>query len=80
MRMLKHPRDATAHGYRDDDDENVTETLDSNRSGQNRENVSKRGHIIKAVLYAIQNFYAFMLMYVHLFCCLRFPILALLLI
>ncbi|KAH0528711.1 hypothetical protein TsFJ059_003534 [Trichoderma semiorbis] len=33
---------------------------------QNRENVSKRGHVIKAILYAIQNFYAFMLMLVFM--------------
>ncbi|KAL7792961.1 Ctr copper transporter family domain-containing protein [Trichoderma ceciliae] len=55
----------TANGYRDNDnDENITETPAFNRSGQNRELVSKRGHVIKATLYAIQNFYAFMLMYV----------------
>ncbi|EGR44104.1 uncharacterized protein TRIREDRAFT_71029 [Trichoderma reesei QM6a] len=33
---------------------------------QNRETVSKRGHVIKATLYAIQNFYAFMLMLVFM--------------
>ncbi|KAJ4861108.1 ctr copper transporter family domain-containing protein [Trichoderma breve] len=33
---------------------------------QNRESVSKRGHVIKAILYAIQNFYAFMLMLVFM--------------
>ncbi|GAB0147080.1 hypothetical protein EsHS_00007460 [Epichloe bromicola] len=29
---------------------------------RNRENASKRGHVVKAVLYGVQNFYAFMLM------------------
>lgn len=57
---------ATVHAYRDDDDENVTETPAFLRSGQNRENVSKRGHVIKATLYAFQNFYAFMLMLVFM--------------
>ncbi|KAL6811247.1 Ctr copper transporter family domain-containing protein [Trichoderma sp. SZMC 28013] len=57
---------ATAHAYRDDDDENVTETPAFLRSGQNRESVSKRGHVIKAILYALQNFYAFMLMLVFM--------------
>ncbi|OPB42938.1 Ctr copper transporter [Trichoderma guizhouense] len=33
---------------------------------QNRDNASKRGHVIKAILYAIQNFYAFMLMLVFM--------------
>ncbi|KAL7901287.1 Ctr copper transporter family domain-containing protein [Trichoderma sp. TUCIM 5745] len=61
---------STAHGYRDniDDDveDNVAETIDFNRSGQNRDDFSKRGHLIKALLYAFQNFYAFMLMLVFM--------------
>jgi copper transporter 1 len=31
-------------------------------TGQNREQVARRAHITKAVLYGIQNFYAFMIM------------------
>jgi solute carrier family 31 (copper transporter), member 1 len=31
-------------------------------AGQNREQVSRRAHVTKAVLYGIQNFYAFMIM------------------
>ncbi|KAH6606499.1 hypothetical protein Trco_005652 [Trichoderma cornu-damae] len=59
---------ATAPGYRDHDDDGeiLAETPAFNRSGQNREIVSKRGHVIKAALYAIQNFYAFMLMLVFM--------------
>ncbi|KAL7805159.1 Ctr copper transporter [Trichoderma aethiopicum] len=57
---------APQHAYRDDDEEIVTETPAFHRPGQNRETVSKRGHVIKATLYAIQNFYAFMLMLVFM--------------
>ncbi|GAB0132850.1 hypothetical protein EsDP_00001274 [Epichloe bromicola] len=33
---------------------------------RNRENASKRGHVVKAVLYGVQNFYAFMLMLIFM--------------
>ena len=32
------------------------------RAGQNREQVTRRAHVTKAVLYGVQNFYAFMIM------------------
>lgn len=35
-------------------------------SGQNQGQADQRAHIIKAVLYALQNFYAFMLMLVFM--------------
>ncbi|PTB81441.1 Ctr copper transporter [Trichoderma longibrachiatum ATCC 18648] len=63
---LRSVSPAPQHAYRDDDEEIVTETPAFHRSGQNRETVSKRGHVIKATLYAIQNFYAFMLMLVFM--------------
>lgn len=40
----------------------VTERTPFLWSGRNQVEVSKRAHAIKALLYAIQNFYAFMLM------------------
>jgi solute carrier family 31 (copper transporter), member 1 len=43
------------------DDEPVTESTPF-ISGQNQPSASQRAHIIKAALYALQNFYAFMLM------------------
>ncbi|KAK4181270.1 Ctr copper transporter family-domain-containing protein [Triangularia setosa] len=33
---------------------------------QNRDEVTKRAHIIKSVLYAVQNFYAFMIMLIFM--------------
>ena len=42
--------------------ETVTEVTPFLSSGQHRAEVTKRAHAIKAVLYAIQNFYAFMIM------------------
>ncbi|KAK4136732.1 Ctr copper transporter [Trichocladium antarcticum] len=35
-------------------------------AGQSREQVTRRAHVIKAVLYAIQNFYAFMIMLIFM--------------
>jgi copper transporter 1 len=32
------------------------------RAGQSREQVSRRAHVVKAVLYGFQTFYAFMIM------------------
>jgi len=40
----------------------VTERTPFLWSGRNQVEVSKRAHVIKAFLYAVQNFYAFMLM------------------
>ncbi|KAL3423571.1 ctr copper transporter family protein [Phlyctema vagabunda] len=40
----------------------VTENTPFLWSGQNQVEVTKRAHVIKALLYALQNFYAFMLM------------------
>ncbi|CZR50922.1 related to a putative low-affinity copper transport protein [Phialocephala subalpina] len=40
----------------------VTERTPFLWSGRNQVEVSKRAHVIKALLYAVQNFYAFMLM------------------
>lgn len=34
--------------------------------GQNQDEADKRAHVIKAVLYALQNFYAFMLMLIFM--------------
>lgn len=31
-------------------------------AGQNKADVSRRAHVTKAILYGIQNFYAFMIM------------------
>ncbi len=31
-------------------------------TGQNRDQVTRRAHVTKAVLYGVQNFYAFMIM------------------
>ncbi|KAK0731250.1 Ctr copper transporter family-domain-containing protein [Lasiosphaeris hirsuta] len=36
------------------------------RSGQNRDNITSRAHAIKAVLYGLQNFYAFMIMLIFM--------------
>ncbi|KAK6587290.1 hypothetical protein PZA11_000580 [Diplocarpon coronariae] len=40
----------------------VTETTPFLWTGRNQVEVSKRAHVIKALLYAVQTFYAFMLM------------------
>ncbi|KUJ22776.1 Ctr copper transporter [Mollisia scopiformis] len=40
----------------------VTESTPFLWSGRNQVEVSKRAHVVKAALYAVQNFYAFMLM------------------
>jgi hypothetical protein len=45
-----------------DDNGAVTERTPFLWSGRNQVEVSKRAHVIKALLYAVQNFYAFMLM------------------
>lgn len=42
--------------------EDVTEETPLWWSGRNQVEVNKRAHVIKALLYAAQNFYAFMLM------------------
>lgn len=47
---------------RGDRDDNDTETTPFLRTGQAQADVNKRAHLIKAVLYGIQNFYAFMIM------------------
>ncbi|KAK3341193.1 Ctr copper transporter family-domain-containing protein [Lasiosphaeria hispida] len=36
------------------------------RSGQNRDDITSRAHAIKAVLYGVQNFYAFMIMLIFM--------------
>ncbi|KAM0819600.1 putative Copper transport protein [Seiridium cardinale] len=46
----------------DHDDGHLTETTPFLWSGRNQIEVSKRAHIIKALLYAVQSFYAFMMM------------------
>ena len=40
----------------------ITERMPLWWSGRNQVEVTKRAHVIKALLYAVQNFYAFMLM------------------
>ncbi|CAM1506629.1 Fc.00g062700.m01.CDS01 [Cosmosporella sp. VM-42] len=47
-------------------DDAVTETTPFLVPGQNQEHAGRRAHVIKAVLYALQNFYAFMLMLVFM--------------
>ncbi|KAG5913534.1 hypothetical protein E4U61_006802 [Claviceps capensis] len=44
----------------------LTETTPFLAPGQSHENASKQGHVLKAVLYGVQNFYAFMLMLVFM--------------
>lgn len=46
-------------------DDNDTETTPFLRTGQAQAVVNKRTHLIKAALYGIQNFYAFMIMFVY---------------
>ncbi|KJR84865.1 solute carrier family 31 (copper transporter), member 1 [Sporothrix schenckii 1099-18] len=55
--------DRESHGDRDDND---TETTPFLRTGQAQVDVNKRAHVTKAVLYGIQNFYAFMIMLVFM--------------
>jgi copper transporter 1 len=47
-------------------DEPVTESTPFLFSGQNQPQAAKSAHLVKAVLYAVQNFYAFMLMLVFM--------------
>ncbi|KAK5990469.1 Copper transport protein CTR2 [Cladobotryum mycophilum] len=55
------------HDGDENDNGNVTETTPFFlRAGQHRDSVIQRGHVVKAVLYAVQNFYAFMLMLVFM--------------
>jgi copper transporter 1 len=42
--------------------DSVTETTPFLWSGQSRVVATQRAHVLKAVLYGIQNFYAFMIM------------------
>lgn len=51
------------------DSSDVTETagLLRERAEQQRDHFDQRRHVVKAALYALQNFYAFMLMWVSLF-------------
>ncbi|KAK3177262.1 copper transpport protein [Lecanicillium sp. MT-2017a] len=44
----------------------VTESTPFLRPGQTRPEASRRGHLIKAILYAVQTFYAFMLMLIFM--------------
>ncbi|PNY27672.1 Copper transport protein CTR2, partial [Tolypocladium capitatum] len=48
------------------DDATVAETTPFLSSGQNQHQAGRRGHVVKAVLYGVQNFYAFMLMLVFM--------------
>jgi hypothetical protein len=50
--------------------ESVTENTPFFPSGQNQAAAGQRVHLTKSILYGVQNFYAFMLMYVPaLFAC-----------
>lgn len=44
----------------------ITESTPLWWTGRNQVEVTKRAHVIKAVIYAVQNFYAFMLMLVFM--------------
>ncbi|CAK7232510.1 copper transpport protein [Sporothrix bragantina] len=57
------PQDRENGGDRDDND---TETTPFLRTGQAQAEVNKRAHLIKAALYGVQNFYAFMIMLVFM--------------
>ncbi|OIW35117.1 Ctr-domain-containing protein [Coniochaeta ligniaria NRRL 30616] len=46
--------------------ESLTESTPLWRSGQNKVAVTSRAHIIKSVLYGLQNFYAFMIMLIFM--------------
>jgi hypothetical protein len=46
----------------DERDEEVNEQTPFLWSGRNQPEINRKAHVIKAVLYALQNFYAFMLM------------------
>jgi copper transporter 1 len=47
----------------DDEPESVAETTPFFlRPGQSKNEATQRAHVIKSVLYGIQNFYAFMIM------------------
>ncbi|OAQ99313.1 hypothetical protein LLEC1_06066 [Akanthomyces lecanii] len=54
------------HPRKDASEEAVTETTPFLRSGQNRDQLSHRSHLVKSLLYGFQNFYAFMLMLVFM--------------
>ena len=43
-------------------DESVTESTPFIAAGQSQDREGQRAHVIKGLLYAFQNFYAFMLM------------------
>ncbi|KAH6853432.1 Ctr copper transporter family-domain-containing protein [Chaetomium sp. MPI-CAGE-AT-0009] len=49
-------------------EESATETVPflAPRTGQNREQITRQAHVTKAVLYGIQNFYAFMIMLIFM--------------
>ncbi|KAK5657085.1 hypothetical protein OQA88_3613 [Cercophora sp. LCS_1] len=62
-RLETVPRD----GSIDDEVEPVAETTPFFlRPGQNKDEVTRRAHLIKSVLYGIQNFYAFMIMLIFM--------------
>jgi len=63
------PRDLpTTHGDGEDDqEEHIAETTPFfRRPGHNRDDAAKRAHVIKSVLYGVQNFYAFMIMLIFM--------------
>lgn len=49
-------------GHLDQEEEQVTENTPFLWTGQHQVEASKRAHLIKALLYAVQCFYAFMMM------------------
>ncbi|KAK4042409.1 Ctr copper transporter family-domain-containing protein [Parachaetomium inaequale] len=55
--------------FEEQEEESATETapfLGALRTGQNREQVTRQAHVTKAVLYGVQNFYAFMIMLIFM--------------
>ncbi|OAA78179.1 Ctr copper transporter family protein [Akanthomyces lecanii RCEF 1005] len=61
-RMYEKSMEARVDSAPNASEEAVTETTPFLRSGQNRDQLSRRSHLIKSLLYGFQNFYAFMLM------------------
>ncbi|KAK0670772.1 Ctr copper transporter family-domain-containing protein [Cercophora samala] len=63
------PREIESQYQDDEESEQDAETapfFGAVIAGQNRDEVTKRAHIIKSVLYAVQNFYAFMIMLIFM--------------
>lgn len=66
IRRYEHYLNLKNEAVPHDADDNVNETTPFLIPGQSRPKLSREAHLVKAVLYGIQNFYAFMIMLIFM--------------